>query len=360
MTTDPVLMALWAVALYAWFRAAEGEGRLWWAVLGAALGLSILAKYTGAAFAAGALGYGLFSARARDWTGTAIAAGVALLVVLPNLAWLAANDFVTVEHIAGDAVPPGERYSLGSLAAFLVAQLGVIGPAWFFAIAAALWWRREWLDDWRMRMLAWQTFALLGVMTFLAFWTRAQPNWAAPAYVAGSLIAARLVLAHGWRWALSAQAAIGAVAAMALYGAAWGFSAAPLDLPRGLDPFKKMRIGEPFCALALGLGAEEGAEILLSDDRRRLSECMFLGGLTWDDIAIWNPELAPENHHELVSTLRAGDQRPMILAITSAERARAIAAHFETARHIETGTIRTHADSTFEYSIWAVEGFRGY
>src|SRR5690606_5406432 len=46
MTTDPVLMAFWAVALYAWFRAAEGGGRAWWAVLGAALGFAILAKYT--------------------------------------------------------------------------------------------------------------------------------------------------------------------------------------------------------------------------------------------------------------------------------------------------------------------------
>ena len=359
MSTDPVMMAGWAVALYAWVRAAEEGGR-WWAVLGAALGAATLAKYTGLAFAAGALGYGLFSARARDWRGTAIAAAVALLVIAPNLSWQASNGFVTVAHVAEDAAPPGERYTLAGLAEFLGAQLGVIGPAWFVAILAALWRRRDWVGDWRMRMLAWQTFALLGAMTALAFYVRAQPNWAAPAYVAGSLLAARAVLARDWRWALPVQVATGVLAAAALYIAAWAYHAFPLELPRAADPFKKMRIGEPFCEAALGLMAEEGAEILLSDDRRRLSECMFHGGLTFDDIAVWNPDLAPSNHHELVSTLRPGDERPMLLAVMSPGAAEAIAGHFEDAHPIETGSVRTHSDGEFRYAIWFVQGFRGY
>lgn len=359
MSTDPVMMAGWAVALYAWVRAAEEGGR-WWVVLGAALGLATLAKYTGLAFAAGALGYALFSARARDWRGTAVAAALVLLVVAPNLSWQAAHGFVTVAHVAEDAAPPGDRYTVAGLAEFLGAQLGVIGPAWFAAIVAALWWRRDWLGDWRMRMLAWQTFALLGVMTALAFYVRAQPNWAAPAYVAGSLLAARMVLDRNWRWALPVQAATGALAALALYGAAWAYHAFPLDLPRAADPYKKMRTGEPFCGAALGMMAEEGAEVLLSDDRRRLSECMFHGGLTFDDIAVWNPALAPENHHELVSTLRRGDDRPMLLAVMSPAAAEAIAGHFEEARRVETGTVRTHAASGFPYAIWFVQGFRGY
>jgi 4-amino-4-deoxy-L-arabinose transferase-like glycosyltransferase len=359
MSTDPVMMAGWAIALYAWVRAAQ-EGARWWAVLGAALGLAMLAKYTAIAFAAGAIGYGLFSARARDWRGTAVAGLVALAVIAPNLVWQAEHGFVTVAHIADDAAPPGERYTLAGLAEFIGAQLGVIGPVWFLAILAALWWRRDWVGDWRMRLLAWQTFTLLGAMTALAFYVRAQPNWAAPAYVAGALVAARIVLARDWRWALPVQAAIGVLAAGALYAAAWAYAVLPLDLPRAADPFKKMRIGEPFCEAALGPMAEEGAEVLLSDDRRRLSECMFLGGLTFDDIAVWNPGLAPSNHHELVSTLRPGDDRPMLLAVMSPDAAAAIASHFDEAREIESGAVQTHADREFVYAIWFVRGFRGY
>jgi len=132
----------------------------------------------------------------------------------------------------------------------------------------------------------------------------------------------------------------------------------PLDLPRAGDPFKKMRLAEPFCALALGAMAEEGAQVLLSDDRRRLSECMFEGALTWDDIAVWNPRLNPQNHHELVATLRPGDERGMLLAVHGG--AEKIARHFEEAYEIDAGQFPTHADREIPYQLWFVQGFRGY
>ena len=360
MSTDPVMMAFWAVALWAWVRAAETGRPHWWVLLGLALGLGALAKYTALAFVAGALGYGLFSARGRDWRGLGIAAAACVLALSPNLIWLAANDFVTASHVAEDAAPPGSRYNPGKLAEFVGAQFGVIGPVWFAAMLAAFWFRREWIGDWRMRLLAWQTGALLFAMIALAFWTRAQPNWAAPAYVAGAIFAAHWLLSRGWRWALPVQAGTGAVAALALVVAAWAYAPAPSDLPRAYDPFKKMRLGEPFCARALAAMAEEGAELLLSNDRRRLSECMFLGGFGWQEIAVWNPDLAPSNHHELVSTLRPGEDRPALLAVMSADTAREIAARFDDAREIEAGQFATHADRAFGYSLWIVQGFRGY
>ncbi|MEM9140260.1 MAG: glycosyltransferase family 39 protein [Pseudomonadota bacterium] len=364
MTTDPVMMVGWAIALYAWAKAAAAKdwptARPWWILLGAAIGLGMLAKYTALAFAAGAIGYGLFSARSRDWRGTALAVVAGLVVFSPNLAWQVANDWPTVGHVAEDAVPPGERYNFGKLAEFLGAQLGVIGPVWFLGMVLALLAMRRAEADWRLRMIGWQTGALLVAMAALAFWTRAQPNWAAPAYVAGSILAARWFLTRSARWALPAQTGIGAVAALALYGAAWAYAAYPGDLPRGPDPFKKMRLSEPFCAPALAAMAEEGAEVLLSDDRRRLSECMFQGSLTFQDIAIWNDDVWPENHHEMVATLQPEDHRPMIWAVLLPEAADYITQRFESAREIETGRFETHAGRTFGYSIWLVEGFKDY
>lgn len=358
MSTDPVLMALWALALWAWVRAAEGE-RGWWAVMGAAIGAGLLAKYTMIAFVAGAVGYGLFSARARDWQGAGIAAGVALLVFAPNLLWLVEHDFVTTRHVAEDAAPAGSRMNPGKLAEFLGAQLGVIGPVWFLAILAALF-HRDWWSDWRMRLLGWQIFTLLIPITVIAFATRAQPNWAAPAYVAGSIFAAQWLLSRGWNRALGLQVIAGVVGAVALYVATAAYALAPLSLPRSGDPFKKMRIGEEFCAVTFAAMAEEGAEAILSEDRRRLSECMFLGGLLWQDIAVWNPDPWPENHHELVATLQPGDERLLIIATMSSAAAEQMASRFEEARRIDSGTIDTHSDAGFGFALWVVQGFRGY
>jgi len=359
ITTDPPMMLAWAVALYALVRAGERGDPRWWAAVGLALGLGMLTKYTMLGFVAGALGYGLFSARGRDWRGLAIAAGVSALVVLPNLVWNLEHGFATLAHVAEDADPGGGYMNPGGFAEFLGAQLGVIGPVIFLALAALLWRRGEWRDDWGMRLMAWQCFALLLPIIGLAFITRAQPNWAAPAYIAGTILAARWLLTRDWRRILLwGQVALGFAATAAVYGLAVIYASGASELPRATDPFKKMRIGEPFCTRALGTMAEHGVEVMLSNNRRRLSECMFLGALDWDRIAVWNPDLAPKNHHELVSTLHAGDSRQMLIAVHGG--AREMARQFEEATEIETGRFATHRDREVGFALWLVRGFKGY
>jgi 4-amino-4-deoxy-L-arabinose transferase-like glycosyltransferase len=362
MSTDPVMMVFWAAALYAMVRAAEAGpdwgGRVWWGVLGALIGAGLLAKYTMLAFAAGALGYGLFAARERNWVGPAIAAGAAVLVVSPNIVWNAANSFVTLAHVAGDADPGRGYFHPAKLAEFAGAQFAVIGPVFLVAILLALRHRSAWRGDWGMRLMAWQTVPLLAAITVLSFVTRAQANWAAPAYVAGALLAARWLVTAGGVTALRAQLGVGIAASLALWTMAGLYAGQSEGLTRRLDPFRQMRISEPYCELVLGTMDEEGAAVLLSDNRRRLSECMFYGGLGWDEVAIWNPDLAPDNHHELVATLRPGDQRGMLLVVR--RNATAMAHHFDEAREIDSGSLETHIDRSVPFSIWAVRGFRGY
>ncbi|MEO0820708.1 MAG: glycosyltransferase family 39 protein [Pseudomonadota bacterium] len=363
MSTDPVMMAAWALGLLAMVAAMEREAagrdaRLAWAGVGLAIGLGSLAKYTMLAMPASAFAYGLFSARGRAFGGMMIAGGVGLLVLAPNLLWNAANGFATVTHVAEDADPGQGYFNPLKLAEFAGAQLGVIGPVVFLAILAAFWHWRDWVGDWRMRLLAWQTGLLLFAILGLAFVTRAQPNWAAPAYIAGCLFATRWLLISGRPRLLGLQAGIGVVAALAVWAAAALYADRAGELPRWGDPFKKMRIAEPFCGPALAAMAEEGAEVLLSNDRRRLSECMFLGGLGWDEIAVWNPEIAAENHHEMVATLLPGDSRLMLLAVMG-DPAPVVAA-FEEARLVDEHRFATHADRDYPLALWLVSGFRDY
>jgi 4-amino-4-deoxy-L-arabinose transferase-like glycosyltransferase len=358
MSTDPVLMVFWAAALYASVRAAESEGRIWWGVLGALIGAGMMAKYTMVAFAIGGLGYGLFAARERNWAGTAIAAVVAMLGLSPNIVWNAGNSFVTAAHVMGDGDPGRGYFHVAELAEFTGAQFAVIGPVFLIAIVLALRNRSEWRDDWGMRLMEWQTVPLLAGMIGLSFLTRAQANWAAPAYVAGSLLAARWLLTAGGARALKAQLAVGVAASLALWIVAGLYAGQAEGLTSRLDPFRQMRISEPFCELVLGTMSEEGAGVLLSDNRRRLSECMFYGGLGWDEVAIWNPDAAPANHHELVATLYPGDQREMLLVVHKG--ADEMARHFDEARVVESGFLETHIDRSVPFSMWIVRGFKGY
>ncbi|MEM6488558.1 MAG: glycosyltransferase family 39 protein [Pseudomonadota bacterium] len=364
MSTDPPMMAAWALALLFWVRAAESGRLADWAAMGAAIGLGALAKYTMLALPAGALGYALFSARGRDWRGAAVAAGVALAVLAPNLVWNAANGFATVVHVAEDA-DPGQGYGNPiKFAEFLGGQFGVIGPVLFVAILVAAWRLGDWRGDWRMRLLAWSSLPLLAGMLVLAFATRAQLNWAAPAYVAGTLFAVRWLLTIQARRWLRAQVAIGTLAAAAVYGLAAVYAADGPSLARSTDPFKKMRLAEPFCDRALAAMAEEGAETMLSLDRRRLSECMFLGGLGWDEIAVWAPLPAPQNHHELVARLSPGDERRMLLVLygqgDALPGAGTMPSAFREARLVDEGRFDTHRDRHYSFALWVVQGFEGY
>ncbi|MEM1343988.1 MAG: glycosyltransferase family 39 protein [Pseudomonadota bacterium] len=360
VSTDPPMMLAWALALYALIRARASTGWLWWAVLGIAIGLGALAKYTMLAFAVGALGWGLFSAEGRTLRGAAIAAALAFATLAPNLLWNAANGFATLTHVAEDAAPEGTAWgNPATLAEFLGAQLGVIGPVFFLAILAQLWRRREMAREPNLALIGWLTFALLIPFVALSFASRAQPNWAAPAYICGSILAARWLLTRDWRRALIwGQAGFGVLAALSVYALAALYADQGERLPRLLDPFKKMRLSEPFCERALAAMDEEGAEVLLSDSRRRLSECMFLGGLGWDRIAVWNPDLTPANHHELVATLRPGDGRRMLLAVLG--EGEDIAERFDEAILLEADTLTSHADRTTPYSLWVVQDFTDY
>jgi 4-amino-4-deoxy-L-arabinose transferase-like glycosyltransferase len=362
ISTDPLLMALWAAALYVHLRAAEAKGlwtgRAWWGALGLLIGLGMLAEHFMIAFALGALGYGLFSARGRDWVAVAIVAVAAVLVMLPNIVWNTSHDFATLAHVAGNADAGRGFFHPLRLAEFAGAQFAVIGPVFLIAIVLAFRNRGAWRDDWGMRLLAWQTLPLLAAMLGLALATGAHANWAAPAYVAGSLMAARwLVTAGGWP-ALRTQIGIGVAASLAMWSVAGLYAGQAERLTRRLDPFVQMRLGGPLCELALGNMAEEGAEALLSDNWRRLSECMFLGGLGWDEVATWNPDQLPDNHHELVASLNPGDGRAMLLVV---ERGAAkMAARFHEAREVESGRLATHNDRDVPYEIWVVQGFKGY
>ncbi len=376
MTTDPVMMAGWVLALYALVRVMEvqpgpktAEPWGWWALAGLGVGLGMLAKYTAVALPLGLLGYVIFSRAtpmaASRRKGAGLAAAAALLALSPNLVWNARHGFVTVAHLGENAeVGRGGLVHPGELAEFLGAQLGVIGPVAFLAAAAALLTlpfdaaRR---GDWRERLLAWSAAPLLVAMCVQAFLSQANANWAAPAYVGGAILAARWLLARPWgELAGKVQAGVGIAAVVAVFALGGVYDLWGRDLPRFADPFKKMRNGGPFCEAALSAMEGEGAQVLLSNDRRRLSECLFEGGMDFKDVAVWDPDGVPSNHFEFRSRLEPGDDRLMLLAVESERQGQEIADRFAWAVPVGSGQFATHADRSVTYTLWAVEGFEGY
>ncbi|HEU0222917.1 MAG TPA: glycosyltransferase family 39 protein [Paracoccaceae bacterium] len=367
MTTDPPMMLGWAGAFYALVRILTRRGRgvpeslAWWAVLGASLGVGMLAKYTALVLAGGGLGYALFSREGPwrwRWRGPLVAAAAFLALWSPNLIWLLANGFASLAHLSENA-DQGAGFTPGGLPEFLGTQAGVIGPVFLLALLWAGWRRSDWRGDWRLRLLFWLSAPLFLAMCVQSLLGGANANWAAPSYIAGSIVAAWWLLRRAWARALRLQLGIGVAAALLLWGLAALYAEYGTGLPRFADPYKKTRLAGPFCDRVIAAMEETGTEILLSDDRRRLAECGFAAALAPGQIRIWNPADRVTNHFEMVASLAPPDGRPMLLALLNRDGERQ-AAHFAFAEPVDAGEFSTHADRTDSYTIWLVQGFRGY
>ncbi|WP_306544732.1 ArnT family glycosyltransferase [Malikia spinosa] len=216
-TTDSVLMLFWSLVMWGSWRAAHAEGAVawrWWALTGLALGLGLLSKYTAGALSLSAL-WLLWrcppARRGQLLAGLALAAGIAILLLLPHLFWNMHNGWPTLHHtlditVQGGAASAADRaagwgHKLGSAAEFGLGQLLLLGPAGLAVLALA--WKRRHQPVvqpattatpalWSALDYAW-TFAwpLLALGLLQALRAKAQVNWALPALLG-------ICLAAGW------------------------------------------------------------------------------------------------------------------------------------------------------------------
>lgn len=215
-TTDSVLMLFWSLVMWGAWRAAHAAGTnawRWWALTGVALGLALLSKYTAGALSLSAL-WLLWrcppARRGRLLAGLALAAGIAVLMLLPHLLWNMSNGWPTLHHtlditVQGGAASAAERaagwgHKLGSAAEFGLGQLLLLGPAGLAVLALAWKRRRQPVVQaacatptlWPALSYAWAfAWPLLALGLLQALRAKAQVNWALPALLG-------ICLAAGW------------------------------------------------------------------------------------------------------------------------------------------------------------------
>lgn len=202
MTIDAPLVAAWCAALGTFWRLLDDDVPRWPWMAGCALALAlgVLAKQTMLAFFPLALLFLVVSpadrqrlAQPRLWLTAMAGLGLGLA---PVIWWNAQHGWLTLthtrEHFGGDPVTLGKR--LARAGEFLAGQLGVVSPVTaplvvvVLAAAAGAFPRL----DRRARFLWAFSGAPLAGVGLLSVMQRVQPNWPAPFYSAG------LVLAAAW------------------------------------------------------------------------------------------------------------------------------------------------------------------
>ncbi len=180
-TPDVPLLFGWALCLAGLVR-----GGRWWLLAGLGAGLAILGKHTGLMLLPLMLLARPRNLRTRwPWLGL----GVAFLVLLPHIAWLAGHDWVTLRFQAGHGLGVGgavqaTRPGLAGLLSFLGGQVGLVSPLLFLCFAA--YWAVGWMDRGVVRLWWLLSFPVFLFFALASLFAPSEANWPAPAYLAAA------------------------------------------------------------------------------------------------------------------------------------------------------------------------------
>lgn len=357
MTTDSILLFFWSLSLWLFLRALDRDAWRDWLALGLCVGLGLLTKYTMSLFLGCALLVLWFDHRPRlaspkPW----LAALLACSFLVPNLLWNLEHQFATLRHTAEISQLDRELFNPASLAAFLAAQFGVMGPLLFAALLAASADRSTWRTDPRFRLLGLFALPVLSLFVILSLLSRAHANWAAPAYVSATAFAVIWLLRHGHRRWLMAALALNLVLAATLYHWHRIAPAIGIELKKGTDPFHPLR-GWAIAGETLAQSLQESeCHTLIAADRGTLVELAYYArralGKPVTPLS-YNPTSQIRNHFELTADI---GRRPFGCAVL--------------AGNVEEATLRREfaeiaplgelAAPNGTLALWRVAGFRGY
>ena len=360
-STDAPLLMFWSAALYCFVRAVDGDGRRWWLAAGVACGFALLSKYAAIALPAGMLLYLVLSSHHRSWLTRPdpwLAIGATLLLVSPNLAWNAMHGWLTLAHVGENAALSGPLFHADEMLEFLGAQFGVFGPILFGVLLVMLACGRREARDRRMLLLLCFVVPMLAAITLQAFLSRANANWAAPAYAAATVAVVAGLLRESRRRLLIGSLALHLAAAAAVYGFEPTRPLTGLADERWSDPFRRLR-GWP------DVGAEISAILhaypdlrLLSDERRYLAHYIYEANLPLDRAYKWNPDGRIDDHYELISNMEGVEGLDFIYLTRWDPDP--VSAHFDRVEILPDIRIRTHADTEIRLHARLLYGFRGY
>jgi 4-amino-4-deoxy-L-arabinose transferase-like glycosyltransferase len=330
ISTDVPLLFLWAVALFAYVKLLRGGDWRWGVLLGVSFGLGMLAKYAMIYFLLGIAAATLVDREARAllrapalWLAAII--GVALL--LPNVIWNAQNSFVTFQHIGHNIQGGGAVFRPALGLEFLAGQFAVFGPVMFGAFLIILIRIAKPTISRADRLMLCFTIPTLALVTATAFITRANANWAAPAFIAMNvLVAAFLVRNAAWRW-IAVSIALGAIVQVALLiGDA---NARRMSVPWLAKPDVYARtmgwraLGEEIDKRA----GQTGARTVAAEQRDAVASLLYYQRHSGRAVLSWPTSTVPNHHFDLTRRLTAAASEP-VLFVTHCPSATRLARHY--------------------------------
>lgn len=372
-TPDAPLLAAAAAVWYALLRVMEvpsdsAASLKWWAVAGVGLGLALASKYTGVlvplavllAFAA----YPVLRPRLRE-PGPYVATAIALLILLPVLAWNSRHDWISLGFQLRHGLVASRGYIVSRELELLGGQAGLVSPVLFGLCALAVWRAfRKPNGPPQRRLLATGAAVVFLFFAYSATRRRVEANWPALAYLPAILLLVSERTGGGRvrerRW-LRAGVWLAAALTLVVYVDAF---APVLPVPARRDPAARAHGWDAVARAVSRAGVADSARTFVAADRYQdASELAFhLPG---------RPETfslnlgGRANQYDLWPTFaqraRPGDALVLLLDDVTGTPAQilALSPHFASVARGEQVALRRGGDLVKNFRVWTLHGWRG-
>ncbi|MBS0349828.1 MAG: glycosyltransferase family 39 protein [Proteobacteria bacterium] len=305
LSTDPLLLFFWSAGLYCLIQAGKSGKLLWWLLLGAAIGLGVMSKYTMLVFILSAGLYFIWDFRSKviiqKWQGV-YSLLVAFAFFSPNLFWNLQHHDAALNHVVNHNMlwDRSNLFHFKNLMVFLLEQAGIIGPILFIFIIPA-WLQKNNQKTDTQRLLLCFTLPMLILIMGQAVVSRAYANWAVAAYPSGVLLIVAYLCQKSFTGWLKASLVVNIAIAVWLMGwelaIAYGYCHWPLAAhPSWVD----------FGRIISQQQAKFPNREYLVDNRELWSRILYYGKIPMSKVLIWDPENiqdwssdAPKNSNQI-------------------------------------------------------------
>lgn len=314
ISTDVPMLFCWALALLAYVKLRRAPDWRWAVLLGAAIGVGMLAKYAMAYFLAGMVLAALFDRGARALVLRGQTWGallLALLVLSPNILWNMLNGFVTLKHTGDNIQGDGLKLSLLGTFEFIGTQFGVVGPLLFGGLLVAFArWRSATRED---RLILAFAIPPLAAVTALSLFRNVNANWAAATFVAATLVVVAVWVREGWSKVLATTIVLGLVTQVVLLaGDVFAYQAGITALGEKGDIYHRTLgwrgLGEAVARRA----RDTGAKTVASEGRQELASLVYYLRDAPQPVKSWPSGENPDNQFDMTHALDGAAAEPIL------------------------------------------------
>ena len=272
-----------------------------------------------------------------------------LSIISQHLIWNYSNSFITAQHTLSNANIGGEGNGFINLLKFVFEQFFVFGPLTLLVlICSFLKYKKLPTEE---RILIFLTLTPLILVMVQAFISRSHANWAAIAYVPGTVLVA-LQIVKIWPDSKKIYYAIISIGLIFMF-------LIPLSgiYNLGVDPYKKNRGWSELGLELSNIYKFYPDAVLVTDDRRVMAEAIYYMKKKPNKWVRWNADGYIHDHYELVTKHNDLDSEVGLMVSSEPDNKHFIS-NFEKVTFLKNIIRVIGKNKNREYKVWLLEGYK--